>query len=358
MATVAIQTTLVAKIAQLTAVRHGPRFDPARHLVGDLPAKKKSMKDLGFPEDIGVSPLAVSEPFQLFTVEAVEIMREEILNVPEKYKFKSNIARSQLRGYAKDCAPFTYAAWTHPETLALISKIAEVELVPVMDYEVAHINFSSKSKADAQQELKSHQEELRIYEDEGISGCREVVKTPIVGWHTDSYPFVCVLMMSDVRGMVGGETAIRTAEGKIIKMRGPSQGYAVVMQGRYTTHQAMRALGAQERITAVTSFRPKSALLRDDSELRTVRGVSDINELYYGFAEYRLQLLKELLEHEIERVKVAHRVGEGFGTVKHKLFLERVIDFVEQSNRELVEQSQVRKGFVEKVDLPDAAIDC
>lgn len=100
MATVAVQTDVARTVARLKAVRDV--FDPARHLVGELPASKMSMKDLGFPEDVGVSPVAVSHPFQLFTVEAVKIMREEIFNVPDKYKFQSNIAKTQLRGYAQE----------------------------------------------------------------------------------------------------------------------------------------------------------------------------------------------------------------------------------------------------------------
>ena len=120
----------------------------------------------------------------------------------------------------------------------------------------------------------------------------------------------------------------------------------------------MRALGAQERITAVTSFRPRSALLKDDSGLRTVRGVSDLNELYYDFSEYRLQLLEEQVRHERERVAAARRSGEDFNTAEHKQFLQRTVAFANQSNRELVPQSQVRKGHIEKVDLPDAVIDC
>ncbi|KAL5386739.1 hypothetical protein PMIN06_010543 [Paraphaeosphaeria minitans] len=355
MATVAIQTTVAPAVARLKAV---PKFDPARHLARAFPEEKMSMQELGFAEDIGVSPVAVSVPFQLFTPEAVNIMRDEIFCVPDKYKFSSNIAKSQLRGYAKDCAPFTWDAWNHAETIALISEIAEVELVPAMHYEIAHINLSSKSKEDAQQELEKYQEHQRRYqEDEGIGGCREVVETPIVGWHTDSYPFVCVLMMSDVRGMIGGETAIRMVNGKVLKMRGPSQGCAVIMQGRYITHQAMRALGAQERITSVTSFRPKSALLKDDTELRTVRGVSDLNELYYDFAEYRLKLLEEQIQHERERVQAARKAGDEFATTRHKQFLGNVSAFSQQSSHELVDQSEVRKGYIEKVDFPDAAID-
>ncbi|KAF9730601.1 hypothetical protein PMIN01_11470 [Paraphaeosphaeria minitans] len=337
MATVAIQTTVAPAVARLKAV---PKFDPARHLARAFPEEKMSMQELGFAEDIGVSPVAVSVPFQLFTPEAVNIMRDEIFCVPD------------------NCAPFTWDAWNHAETIALISEIAEVELVPAMHYEIAHINLSSKSKEDAQQELEKYQEHQRRYqEDEGIGGCREVVETPIVGWHTDSYPFVCVLMMSDVRGMIGGETAIRMVNGKVLKMRGPSQGCAVIMQGRYITHQAMRALGAQERITSVTSFRPKSALLKDDTELRTVRGVSDLNELYYDFAEYRLKLLEEQIQHERERVQAARKAGDEFATTRHKQFLGNVSAFSQQSSHELVDQSEVRKGYIEKVDFPDAAID-
>ena len=45
--------------------------------------------------------------------------------------------------------------------------------------------------------------------------------SPIVDWHHDSYPFVCVTMLSDCTGMVGGETALKTARGNILKVRGP-----------------------------------------------------------------------------------------------------------------------------------------
>lgn len=129
------------------------------------------------------------------------------------------------------------------------------------------------------------------------------------------------------------------------------------MQGRYITHQAMRALGAQERITSVTSFRPKSALLKDDTELRTVRGVSDLNELYYDFAEYRLKLMEEQVQHERERVWAARKAGEPFATASHKRFLKHVSAFSQQSSYELVDQGEVQKGYIERVDFPDAAID-
>ena len=46
-------------------------------------------------------------------------------------------------------------------------------------------------------------------------------KTAAVAWHYDSFPFVCVTMVSDCSDMVGGETAIRMPSGEIRKARGP-----------------------------------------------------------------------------------------------------------------------------------------
>lgn len=201
------------------------------------------MKDIGFQEDLGVSPVAVSEPFPLFSSEAIQQMRAEFMKpeVFEDHKYSSNIAACQLRGYAPKSvfhlsmslnesnladrhAPFTYDAWNHPETLTIISKIAGVDLIPVMNFELGHINFSVKSDEETVNELDMINKQKRFYaDDEGISGCPWEDDQPVVGWHTDSYPFVCVLMMSDCTNMVGGETALRTANGEVIKVRGPQQ---------------------------------------------------------------------------------------------------------------------------------------
>ena len=51
---------------------------------------------------------------------------------------------------------------------------------------------------------------------------------PVVDWHKDSYPFVCVLMLSDASKMIGGETALQTASGQVLKVRGPQMVSCVV----------------------------------------------------------------------------------------------------------------------------------
>ena len=157
-----------------------------------------------------------------------------------------------------------------------------MELVTAMDFEIAHVNISMKSEKQKVEELEAYMDKKLTEADEGIAGCPWEDDKPIVDWHTDSYPFVCVTMLSDCTNMVGGETALKTGTGEILKVRGPqmvgmrslrgittnlSQGCAVVLQGRYIEHQALRALGQRERITMVTSFRPRSSSLPDDTVL-------------------------------------------------------------------------------------------
>lgn len=80
-------------------------FDPKKHLAFQAPSEIIMMKDIGYAEDTGISPVAVSQPFQLFSQEAIQQMREEILKpeVLESCKYQSNIAACQLRGYAAKC---------------------------------------------------------------------------------------------------------------------------------------------------------------------------------------------------------------------------------------------------------------
>lgn len=118
-------------------------------------------------------------------------------------------------------APFVYDAWKSPETLAIVSKIAGVDLVPSMDFEIAHINISMQSEEQKRESLAAFHEKRSREDDEGVSGCPWEDDNPIVDWHTDSYPFVCVTMLSDCTNMIGGETALRTGNGEIMKVRGP-----------------------------------------------------------------------------------------------------------------------------------------
>ena len=63
-------------------------------------------------------------------------------------------------------------AWTHPETLGILSKIAGIDLVPVHDYDIGHVNLSVKSEEQTKQELAQVNEQRKAFaDDEGIAGC-------------------------------------------------------------------------------------------------------------------------------------------------------------------------------------------
>ena len=71
-----------------------------------------------------------------------------------------------------------------------------------MDYEIGHVNVSVKSEEETRDELAQVDEQRKFFhDDEGIGGCPWEDDKPVVGWHHDSYPFVCVLMLSDCTNM-------------------------------------------------------------------------------------------------------------------------------------------------------------
>ncbi|KAH8880783.1 hypothetical protein GQ53DRAFT_521888 [Thozetella sp. PMI_491] len=325
-----------------TSTCQGP-FDASKHLAFTPPSKVYTMADLSLPADTGVSPIAVSEPFPLFTEEAVERMRAEVFSDEVmNCKYSSNLAHCQLRGFANKYAPFIYDAWKNPETLRIISEIAGIDLVTQMDFEIAHINLSFKSEEQSGRELQASKSKRNANDDDD---------TPIVGWHTDSYPFVCVAMLSDCTKMIGGETALRTGTGEIMKVRGPQKGCAVVLQGRYIEHQALAALGNTERITMVTSFRPRSPLVRDDTVLTTVRAISDLSELYGQFSEYRLEILEERIRRQLKELREAKGVGRAVATARLKSFFKEQEKFLAHMNHEVLENEMVTVGEIDDSHL-------
>ncbi|KAI1333203.1 hypothetical protein F5Y16DRAFT_6247 [Xylariaceae sp. FL0255] len=309
-------------------------FNPKKHLAFKKYPKTISMKELGFPEGKGISPVAVSQPFPLFTEEAIMRMRAECLSpeVIENYSFSSNLSHCMLRGFTKKYAPFVNDVWKNPETLEIISKIAGIDLVPALDVDVAHINVSVKSEQEKATDLESRAE--------------MATKAPILGWHKDSYPFVCVTMLSDCTGMIGGETALRTGNGDVMKVRGPQMGCAVVMQGRYIEHSALAALGSTERITMVTSLRPRNPLVRDETVLETVRPISVISDLYNQFAEYRFEILEARLRMQLKDIRDMMATGRGIPTAKLKAFIQEQEQFLAHMDKEIVEDDKVVRDMI------------
>lgn len=74
-------------------------FDPKMHVNFEPPSKIYTMKEIGL-EGQGISPNAVTAPFQLFTTEAIRQMRAEIFSEPvlADCRYTSPFVKNTIRG--------------------------------------------------------------------------------------------------------------------------------------------------------------------------------------------------------------------------------------------------------------------
>lgn len=124
------------------------------------------------------------------------------------------------------------------------------------------------------------------------------------------------------------------------------------MQGRYIEHQALQAFGGQERITMVTSFRPRSPRIRDDTVLTTVRPISNLSDLYGQTVEYQLENAETRIRHMLRNIRDSMKAG-ATDVKSIKSFLDFEIQTLSHLNEEIVEENKVRKGHLKEVCLTE-----
>ncbi|KAL2671613.1 hypothetical protein Neosp_014203 [[Neocosmospora] mangrovei] len=277
------------------------QFNPAKHLAYSPPSSILTMKDLAL-EPTALSPVATTEPFPLLSHEAVLQHRRDLFSkdVLDNCLHHTRPGSVQLRGMAPRYAPFIHQFWHSPEVLKIVSDIAGVELVPAMDYEISHTNVQlGPGGLDAVRNTtveppEATAEAIKRFEQDKPKKQEVTDQTkPIIEWHKDSHPWVCVVMLSDARHMSGGETELMKGDGTTLKVKAPQMGCAVLLQGRYITHTAAPVTNMPERVTIVTSFRPKNPLLVDDTTNKNVRNKSHLTELYYQWTTYRLDVIAQ-----------------------------------------------------------------
>ncbi|CAI7604237.1 unnamed protein product [Penicillium pancosmium] len=282
--------------------KSGPaKFNAKQHLAYSPPSNTLQMKDLG-QNPTEISPVASTEPFPLLSHDAILQHRREIFSgdVLDNCMHHTRPGSVQIRGMAPRYASFIHEFWHSPEVLKIISDNAGVDLIPAMDYEISHTNVQlGPGGLDAVRntplEPPAATEEAISEFEKAKPQTRAVTDQtrPIIEWHRDSHPFVCVVMLSDARHMIGGETELKKADGSTLKVKAPQMGCAVILQGRYITHTAAPAANMPERVTIVTSFRPRNPTLLDETTNSNVRNKSHLTELYFQWTTYRLDVLAQ-----------------------------------------------------------------
>lgn len=109
------------------------------------------------------------------------------------------------------------------------------------------------------------------------------------------------------------------------------------MQGRYIEHQALKALGGRERISMVTSFRPKSPFIMDESILTGVRGISILSDLYNQYMQYRLEILEERIRARLKHERYREQGKQKFDTPDVRRWLVEQREFIESMLEEIYE---------------------
>ncbi|KAL9941871.1 hypothetical protein ACHAP6_002823 [Verticillium nonalfalfae] len=249
------------------------------------------MKDIGL-EGAGISATAISEPFPLFTREAIAQMRAEIFSKDslENCQYSSSFCKNMIRAMGPAIAPFIYDAWNSPEVLSGISEVAGIEIVPVFDIDIGNVNISFDDQTGTTTGDETAAEQV-----------------PAFAWHYDSFPF----------------------------------GTAIVLQGRYIEHQALKAFGGSERITMVTSFRARSPFVKDESVLTGVRGISNVSDLYTQYTEYRLEILEDRIRAKRKSENYRAASKRSFDVDEIRVWLETQRQFIDAM---LVEIYEVEDG--------------
>ncbi|GAA5865238.1 hypothetical protein JCM8547_008326 [Rhodosporidiobolus lusitaniae] len=244
--------------------------------------------------------------------------------------------RHSARSLPPRVTPFIHSTWHHPALLSAISHAAGLDLVPSLPCETGTVNIQLPSGTDREgclatphepqpQPLMTEEEEREARA--GAEKDGEEGEGSFTMFHYDSCPFVDT--------MIGGETAVKTGSGRILKVRGPSVGSCVVLQGRHIHHAALRAFGRGERCAMVTSFKARDPMVADGAVLPTLRIITRKNRLNYEWTDYRFKLLYErfaITAKQLEDKKKSFGPGDdvdGLGG-RELVNIEEMTKFIDQ----------------------------
>ncbi|CAH0047314.1 unnamed protein product [Clonostachys solani] len=233
-------------------------FDPAIHLDYKPPATRHSFTELGLPVPKGCPDICFVEPFQLFTAEGIRMIRREVFRKSFLDKFLRSWERAPciIGGHAnlEDEGKFISQTWHHPATQAAVNDAFGCPLSHQLgenDLGYINVQLGSEGLAGVYKLRETPSKPLPKSEKLPSSVYDDV---PVDKWHKDMTPVTVVLMLSDTSTMVGGETAVKTGDGRVIKSRGTAIGGAIIIAGGYAEHAALRAENCPERLTMTACF--------------------------------------------------------------------------------------------------------
>jgi len=245
-----------------------PIFDPNVHLA--LPFKRPdqiwTLQDLGYSsEEISnncASKLGVTSTFKLLTEEGVSALRDVCLKLYKHHQTHIRTADFVRGGVYR--SKFLKDLCLNPEITSFLSELAGSPLSPhSMPLQLGHINFAPKT-----------------------------LNTTIDKWHTDTVPFVFVVLLSDPSKFQGGQFQFfngvasqaksiaeqnnnNLPESDTVSPFFPSAGYAIFQQGNKVCHRASALTTISERITMVNAYVSRDIRFPDGCRIADLKGDYD-----------------------------------------------------------------------------------
>ncbi|PLB47804.1 hypothetical protein P170DRAFT_456552 [Aspergillus steynii IBT 23096] len=318
---------------------HGDEaFDPTVHLNYSAPRKKYTMQELSLKQAPTTSSIAGSTPFPLLSHEGVRayrraLFRSDVLDQCASSPFPATLVLRDAGKHSRFIRDF----WEHPETMRIVSEVAGVPLEVVMPAEIGHTNIQVEGDTVAEMASKLQVEpavekvdvspEEREYDPLSDDAA-------VIPWHYDSYPYVCVLMLSETEGMIGGETYIKRGDRTAQKVEGPQIGHAVMLQGGEVQHLAARARGVKERITTITSYRSSMPACYDSSYMTNIRPYADLDCIYSEWTQYRLRKLRDEITQFLNKIETDPTLSLNQAGIDELITAQ--IRYIQRTSRQMV----------------------
>lgn len=86
----------------------------------------------------------------------------------------------------------------------------------------------------------------------------------------------------------------------------------------------------------ITAFRPRDPFVPDDADLKTIRPITNHSELYYQWAKYRVEVLRERLRGMLDALEEQHQEGKSTDAGRIKGFLKEQEEWLQRTNSEIV----------------------
>ncbi|KAJ5883508.1 uncharacterized protein N7473_010394 [Penicillium subrubescens] len=313
-------------------------FNPSIHLNYSPPEKKITMQDLLLDQSASASSIAGTTPFPLLSREGVRAYRralfqQKVLDRCASSPFPGTLV---LRDAAKE-SNFIKDFWTHPQTMSIVSEVMGVPLNVVMPTEIGHTNVqvegATVSEMTRKLKVEPSVEKVELSaEERAYNPLKDA--SAIIPWHYDSYPYVCVLMLSETDGMIGGETYLKKGNGTPQKVEGPQIGHAVMLQGGQVQHLAARARGVKERISTITSYRSSVPTVYDSSYMTNIRPYANLNSLYPEWIQYRLRKLGDEINNYLN--KIENEPELALDKVQLETLINEQAEYLRQTSRQMV----------------------